>query len=203
MKITKQQLLTEYRSGLIDVAPMSISRPDSNFLAPLMKFAASVPQGPLFNYSNVAARPVSPFVPRPGEQNKPFESPLYNPKSPQPSKVPQYTPTVKTVAPQGGEYSTTFTADPTVQQRLRLTGADLTDSSLSRKERGVPRDKSEELVGKMEPASKGSWINLTRTVFNPNYRQDLMRASSVVPTMVTKYTTFYDRIFKPAEEEED
>jgi hypothetical protein len=199
MKISKQELLSEYRSGLIDVAPMDFRLPDFNPFRNNFNYPKNTP---IFNYSSRVGPLPNPFA----SKNKPEEkytSPLYNPVAPQPSKVVSYAPRTASVAPQGGEYSTSYTVNPTIQQRLKLTGTGETDTTLSRKERGVPLDKSSELVGAATGKPKGTWMNLTRTVFNPNYRQDLMRASSVVPTMVTKYTTFYDRIFKPAEEEED
>jgi hypothetical protein len=199
MKISKEQLL-EYRSGLIDIAPTNFTPlrpfdPFVNFNFPKMRRAQmmSAPTPP----------PPSPFaVSRKPEEE--YKSPLYDPRNPQASKVPQYQPRSVTVTPQGGAYPTTFQTNPTVQQRLRLTGAAEGDTTLSRKERGVPVDRSEELVGKAVPKPAGTWMDVSRVVFNPNYQRDLSRASgSIVPTMVTKYTTYYDRLFKPSEDEED
>lgn len=127
-----------------------------------------------------------------------FESPLYNPVNPQPSRVQQQTPQTGTTKPQGGNYTTTFEYNPTVQQRLRLNAGDM---SLSAKDRGVPTDQSGQLVGKMEPQNKGSWMNVQRTVFNPNYLRDIAASKSVAPSMVNVSTTYYDRVYRPGQQQ--
>lgn len=88
-----------------------------------------------------------------------FESPLYDPAKFK-SRESAYTPTLRTVPAYGGDYSVTIGSSPTVQQRLKLSGS---DTSLSRKERGVPEDKSKELI---EPKKDQYYTRVTNYV-NP------------------------------------
>jgi len=87
-----------------------------------------------------------------------FETPLYDPTKSKP-RTPSYTPTLRTVPSFGGDYSVTIATSPTIQQRLKLSG----DSSLSRKERGVPEDESRELI---EP-KKDQFYNRVTDWTNP------------------------------------
>jgi len=91
-----------------------------------------------------------------------FESPLYDPKKFKP-RTPAYTPTLRSVPSFGGDYSVTIASSPTVQQRLKLTGTSATDTSLSRSERGVPEDRSKELI---EPKKDQYYTRVTNWV-NP------------------------------------
>jgi len=91
-----------------------------------------------------------------------FESPLYDPKKFKP-KSPFSEPEVRTVQSAGGDYPVSFETSPTIQQRLKLKSG---DTSLSAKERGVPKDRSEDLLYKPE---KDKLTHTQRTWFNPNY----------------------------------
>lgn len=117
-----------------------------------------------------------------------FESPLYDPHKFKPQS-PFFQPDVRTVQTASGSPSVTYTASPTIQQRLKLKN--LGDTSLSAKERGVPTDKSEDLLYK--PDSEKYTIS-KRTWFNPNYLYGAGQFKSV---------TFYDKKRKKESSEPD
>lgn len=137
----------------------------------------------------------------PAPTEKKFESPLYGAGS-QSLFKPMATVT-KTVTPQGGDYTTSYTATPTVQQRLKLSGEAEGDVSLSRKERGVPLDKSSELMGSYERSAGGKWIPYSNTVVNPNLAREKLKASTLPFTsMYNVSTTYTGKRWVPDEEED-
>lgn len=130
-----------------------------------------------------------------------FQSPLYSSKSS--SLFKPMTTTTKTITPQGGGYSTTYTATPSVQQRLKLTGSAESDTSLTRRERGVPLDKSSELMGSYTKDPGGKWVPYTNVVVNPNLAKDKMKASQTPFTsMYNVSTTYTGKRWVPDEEQD-
>lgn len=114
--------------------------------------------------------------------NNDFESPLYDPKKYKPQSslnTPDTETETRTATPFGGGPDVSFTSSPTIQQRLKLS---LGDTSLSRQDRGVPKDQSKELV---DSGKDQYYTRITRWK-NPTAYMGGMQSA-----------TFYDRVKRP------